>query len=270
MLASQNTGSSRILLRLQHLVLFRTFVKYAVLKDIKVKSRGTYLGVAWTLMNPAITIAVYYVIFRYVFRVTIPNYFSFFLIGFLPWLFFSRAISAAAGSIVDSETLIKRAAFPLEALPVSVVLYQLFHHGVAVAITLPAMLALGGARPSLHLIWLLPLGAAFAAFTLGVSFWLATCGVFFRDTRDILEVTLPVLMWMTPILYTIEMLPETLRWLTAVNPLVPFISALRTVLLDGQAPDAIAVAGIVFWVLAVLGAGVWIFARYAPVFAEEV
>jgi lipopolysaccharide transport system permease protein len=132
------------------------------------------------------------------------------------------------------------------------------------------MLALGGARPSIHLVWLLPLGAAFAIFTLGVSLWLATFGVFFRDTRDILEVALPVLMWMTPILYTIEMLPASLRWLAAVNPLVPFIAALRTVLLDGRAPEAVDVAGIAFWLVAVLGSGAWIFARYAPVFAEEV
>jgi lipopolysaccharide transport system permease protein len=270
MLASQSTNASRILPRLQRLLDFRTFVKYVVLKDIKVRSRGTYLGVAWTLMNPAITIAVYYVVFRYVFRVAIPNYFSFFLIGFLPWVFFSRALTAAAGSIVDSEMLIKRAVFPLEVLPVSAVLYQLFHHAVAVAITLPAMLALGGARPSIHLVWLVPLGVAFAIFTLGVSLWLATFGVFFRDTRDILEVTLPVLMWMTPILYTIEMLPESLRWLAAVNPLVPFIAALRTVLLDGRAPETVELAGIVFWLVAVLGSGIWIFARYAPVFAEEV
>jgi ABC-type polysaccharide/polyol phosphate export permease len=270
MVASQSTGAPPILPRLQRLLGFRTFVKYVVLKDIKVRSRGTYLGVAWTLMNPAITIAVYYVVFRYVFRVAIPNYFAFFLIGFLPWVFFSRAITAAAGSIVDSEVLIKRAAFPLEVLPLSAVLYQLFHHAVAVAITLPVMLAFGGARPSLHLVWLVPLGAAFAVFTLGVSFWLATFGVFFRDTRDILEVTLPVLMWMTPILYTVEMLPAALRWLTTVNPLVPFIAALRTVLLDGQAPGTADVAGIVFWLVAVLGSGAWIFARYAPVFAEEV
>jgi lipopolysaccharide transport system permease protein len=121
-----DTGASRILPRLQRLLDFRTFVKYVVLKDIKVRSRGTYLGVAWTLMNPAITIAVYYVVFRYVFRVAIPNYFSFFLIGFLPWVFFSRALTAGAGSIVDSEVLIKRAVFPLEVLPVSAVLTSSF------------------------------------------------------------------------------------------------------------------------------------------------
>jgi len=71
-----DTGASRILPRLQRLLDFRTFVKYVVLKDIKVRSRGTYLGVTWTLMNPAITIAVYHAVFHYVFRVAIPNYFS--------------------------------------------------------------------------------------------------------------------------------------------------------------------------------------------------
>ena len=126
--------------RLSRLIAYRTLVKYLVLKDIKVKSRGTYLGVAWTLMNPLITIVTYFVVFQYVFRVAIPNFLAFFLVGLLMWIFFSRAISTAATCVIENDAMVKQAAFPLEVLPVASVLYPLFHHLVALGLAVPLML----------------------------------------------------------------------------------------------------------------------------------
>jgi ABC-type polysaccharide/polyol phosphate export permease len=97
------TAGGRTMERLVRLIAYRTFVKYLVLKDIKVKSRGTYLGVAWTLMNPLITIVMYFAVFRYIFRVGIPNFLAFFLVGLLMWIFFARAISTAATCVTDNE-----------------------------------------------------------------------------------------------------------------------------------------------------------------------
>ena len=114
--------------RLRWVFAYRTLLKYLVLRDIKVKSRGTYLGVAWTLMNPLITIVTYFVIFQYIFRVTIPNFLAFFLVGLLMWIFFARSISTAATCVTDNDAMVKRASFPLEVLPVASVLYPLFHH----------------------------------------------------------------------------------------------------------------------------------------------
>lgn len=256
--------------RLRRVLAYRTLVKYLVVKDIKVKSRGTYLGVLWTMMNPLLTIAVYYVVFRHVFRVDIPHYLTFFLVGFLPWVFFSRALTAAAGCIVENEGLVKRAVFPLEALPVASVLYHLFHHLVALALALPVMVGLGGARLSGHLGWLLPLVAAFALFTLGVALAVATMGVFFRDTRDILDVLLPVLFWATPIFYAVDMAPPILRPVLQFNPLTPFIEAARSILLNGQAPAGSALAGMAAWLAAALAGGGLLFTRHDRAFAEEV
>lgn len=269
MATALDTPQARIGARIQRLLAYRTLVKYLVLKDIKVKSRGTYLGVAWTLMNPLITIVVYYVVFRHVFRVQIPNYFSFFLAGFLLWVFFSRTVSASATCILESEGIVKRASFPLEVLPLSAMLYHLFHHAVALGIALPLMLALGGARVSVHLLWIVVLVPAFAVFTLAVGLWLSTLGVFFRDTRDILEVTLPVLFWITPIFYTLDMVPPALRPILAVNPIGGFIAALRTVLLEGQPPPAFHLVLVVGWIVLMLGSALWLFSRYGPVLAEE-
>jgi len=255
--------------RIRQLIAFRTLLKYLVLKEIKVKSRGTYLGVAWTLMNPLFTILVYAVVFQYIFRVTIPNFLAFFLVGFLMWLFFSRAVTAAATCIPDNEALVKKSAFPLEVLPLAGVLYHLFHHVVALSIALPLMLALWGAKVSWHLLWVGAVLVAFVAFTLAVALWLATIGVFFRDTRDILEVALPMLFWATPIFYSPDMAPDFLQLIVSANPVSSFIGAMRMALLEGQAPSAIELTLMALWLLLMLTSGAWAFFRYRSRFAEE-
>jgi ABC-type polysaccharide/polyol phosphate export permease len=255
--------------RLARLIAYRTLVKYLVLKDIKVKSRGTYLGVAWTLMNPLITIVMYFALFQYIFRVGIPNFLSFFLVGLLMWIFFSRAISTAATCVVDNEGLVKRAAFPLEILPIASVLYHLFNHVVALALALPLMLIFWGARISWHLLWALAVFVAFVALSLAISLLLSTVGVFFRDTRDILEVGLPVLFWATPIFYNVSMAPGFMRPILELNPLSPFIEATRAALLEARAPSWTDLALIAFWVVATTIVGLWMFNRFAPRFAEE-
>lgn len=251
------------------LLAYRALVKYLVLKEIKVRSRGTYLGVAWTLMNPLLTIVMYFVVFQYIFLVNIPHFLAFFLVGFLMWVFFARAVSAAATCILDNEAIIKKSAFPLETLPLAVVLHHLFHHVVALAIAFPLMLMFWGATLSVNLLWVVVVLGAFVCFTLAVALWLSTLGLFFRDARDILDVGLPILMWATPIFYAPEMAPSILRPVLLANPLSSFIGAVRTALLEGHWPSGIHLGLIAAWTVGTLLTGMWLFARHSPRFAEE-
>jgi lipopolysaccharide transport system permease protein len=255
--------------RLSQLIAYRTLLKYLVLKEIKVKSRGTYLGVAWTLMNPLVTIVTYFVVFQYVFRVAIPNFVAFFLVGLLMWIFFSRAISTSATCVIDNEGMIKKAAFPLEMLPVASVLYHLFNHLVALALAIPLMLVFWGARLSWNLLWAAVVLLAFVGLSLGVALLLSTLGVFFRDTRDILEVGLPVLFWATPIFYDLSMAPRFLRPMLESNPLSPFIGATRAALLEARGPSWTELGLMTFWISITAITGIWVFSRFALRFAEE-
>jgi ABC-type polysaccharide/polyol phosphate export permease len=255
--------------RLRRLIAYRTFVKYLVLKDIKVKSRGTYLGVAWTLMNPLITIVMYFVVFQYIFRVGVPNFLAFFLVGLLMWIFFSRSISTAATCVVDNDAMVKKAAFPLEILPVASVFYHLFNHVVAFGLAVPLILLFWGGRVSWNLLWVLVILVAFAAFSLALSLLLSTVGVFFRDTRDILDVGLPVLFWATPIFYNLAMAPAFMRPALLVNPLSPFIEATRAAILEAHGPTWLELGLMGFWIVLTAVSGILVFTRLAPRFAEE-
>jgi ABC-type polysaccharide/polyol phosphate export permease len=255
--------------RLSRVIAYRTLLKYLVLKDIKVKSRGTYLGVAWTLMNPLITIATYFVVFRHIFRVGVPNFVSFFLTGLLMWIFFSRAIATAATCVMDNEGMIKRGAFPLELLPMASVLYHLFYHLVAFALAVLLMCLFREVHLGWNLVWILVVLAVFVAFSLSLALLFSTVGVLFRDTRDILEVGLPVLFWATPIFYDLSMAPGFLRPALRLNPLSPFIEAMRAALLEGRGPSGTELALMILWTAITGFAGYVVFGRFAPRFAED-
>lgn len=251
------------------MMVYRTLLKYLVLKDIKVRSRGTYLGIAWTLMNPLLSIIVYFLVFRYIFQVAIPNFLAFFLMGFLMWTFFSRSVTAAVTCIMENESMIKRSVFPLEVLPLATVLYQLFHHALGLGLALPLVVIFWGGRLSWNLLWVVGVMAAFTLFTLAVALWFSTLGVFFRDMRDILEVVLPILFWATPIFYSTEMAPAFMRPVLTINPLSSFIGAMRAAVLEGQPPTAVQLGAMLLWLVAILGSGAWLFIRTGPRFAEE-
>jgi ABC-type polysaccharide/polyol phosphate export permease len=261
--------SARGVARLRWLFDYRTLLKYLVLREIKVKSRGTYLGIGWTLLNPLFTIVVYFGIFRHIFRVPVPNFLGFFLLGFLMWTFFARSITSAATCIMESDSMVKRSVFPLEVLPLTKVLDHLVNYLIAMGIALPLLLVFWGGKLTWHLLWIAAVIVAFTAFTLAVAFWLATAGVFFRDTRDILEVVLPILFWATPIFYSPQMAPPFMQPILWANPLTTFLSVIRSAVLDGQGPPIPQVGLMVFWVTAALLSSFPVFGRYQPRFAEE-
>jgi hypothetical protein len=145
--------------RLSRLIAYRTLVKYLVLKDIKVKSRGTYLGVAWTLMNPLVTIVTYFVVFQYVFRVTIPNFLAFFLVGLHVDLLLARHLHR--GQVIENDISSRRrsprgAAGGVRSLPPSTI-----WSGLAV----PLHAVFWGARLSWNLLWAVVVLLAFVAFS---------------------------------------------------------------------------------------------------------
>jgi lipopolysaccharide transport system permease protein len=164
---------------------------------------------------------------------------------------------------------VKKAPFPLEILPVASVLYHLFNHLVAFGLAVPLMLFFWGARLSWHLLWTVVILIAFVSFSLALSLLLSTVGVFFRDTRDILEVGLPVLFWATPIFYDLSMAPGFLRPVLSLNPLSPFIEATRAALLEAHGPSWAELGLMAFWIAVTAISGAWVFSRFASRFAEE-
>jgi ABC-type polysaccharide/polyol phosphate export permease len=246
---------------------YRDLVRHLVLRDLRLKYKGSALGVAWSLANPLLMAAVYTVAFKYIVRVPIDRFTLFLLSGLLPWTFFATGLAAATGSIVDNSPLVRKVAFPRLVMPVAAVLAQFVQFAAMFGLIVPLLAAIEG-RATLALLAVGPVALLHLCFTTGLGLVLAAAYVHARDTRHLLDVALHVWFWITPIVYSLALVPATFGWLMTWNPMAWFIIAYHDAAVDGRWP-AVSTFG-VLGLLAVAAAalGLAVFTRQQRRFAE--
>jgi ABC-type polysaccharide/polyol phosphate export permease len=249
---------------------YRSLIKNLVLKDLKLKYRGSVLGIVWSLLRPLLMIGVYTLAFKFVVRIQMENYVYFLLVGLLPWNFFQGAVMASTGSIIDNGNLIKKVLFPRAALPVSTVLFNLAQFLLALAVFLPLFFFLGGLSWHWQILLFFPLVGLHLLFTTGIALLLSALTSSFRDVVHLTEVGLILLFWVTPIIYPITMVPVNYQSLMKLNPLASFAIAYQEILFWGRIPEPLILDSLVGWTLAFFIFGSLIFKWYDPVFAELV
>lgn len=252
-----------------HWLQYRELIRNLVLRDLRLKYRGSVLGFLWSLVNPLVTVAIYTLAFGIILRVRTPNYVLFLVTGLLPWVYFAGSASAATGAIIDSGSLVKSVYFPRAILPVSVVLFNLSQFAMTFGVVLPIVLLVYGVAPSPSMLAFPILLLLQTIFTIGVALLLATATAFFRDVRHLLEIALQMIFWLTPIIYEYEVIPPALRPISFVGPMTPYIMGYRQSLFSQQWPDAAVwalatgYAGLVFF------AGYFVFRKYEDRFSEQ-
>jgi ABC-2 type transport system permease protein len=208
--------------RIREIIRYRELLVNLVRKELKVRYKNSVLGFVWTLVNPAITIAVYWVIFTKVFKNPIPAFVLFLMTGVLVFNMFQTALGAAVGSVVGNAPLVKKVWFPREILPLASI-------GAAMVDFLLQSIVLIGALAIFrwHVGWgyLLLIPAALIAlllFITALALWLAAVNVRYRDTQHFLGIVLMVWFWATPIIYSFQQvarrLPHSICWLQLLNP----------------------------------------------------
>ena len=255
---------------LTSLVRYRELVKNLVLKDLKLKYRRSVLGFVWSLLNPLVMIAVYTIAFTYILRNSIPGFVFFLMLGTLAWGFFASSASMSTGAIVDGGSLMKSVAFPRAILPIATVLFNLAQYVLTILVFLPAMLIVYRVTPS-PVMLLYPLFLALQVlFTIGVALMLSAGTAFFRDIRHLLEVTLAILFWMTPILYPVSQVHEKMRLLILLSPLSPFIVAYQQIFYYQQWPElTVWIVGIAYALGSFL-VGAWLFLSVEDQLVEQI
>ncbi len=212
-------------------------------KEIKLRYRGTILGILWSLANPLAFTAVLYIAFKRVLRVDIENYPLFILSALFPWQWLSNSISAAPMLFIANASLIKKLPFPRTTLCAAVVLNDMIHF----TITLPlfAVLLFFSTSHLPRVTWLIGIPlliAAQTALTFAIVIVLATFNAFLRDLDQLVRVILLLLFYITPVLYSVSMVPKNLRWLLFVNPFSPLMVSWRALLVDSVLSPYIALA----------------------------
>ncbi len=223
----------------------RTLLKQMVRRNVQSKYQGSALGIAWSVIHPLMMLIIYTYVFSVVFKArwgvqnaseTKGAFAIILFCGMAVYSIFSEAVSLSATQITGNANYVKKVVFPLPLLPVSQVVSSFVQGLVWVVLLLLGAIFIYGniswTMLLLPLVWL-PL----FLFTLGISCFVASLGVYFRDTPYVLQVILQVLFFITPIFYPISAVPEKLQILLKINPLTMMIEETRKVLLYAQVPD---------------------------------
>ncbi|MBM4436217.1 MAG: ABC transporter permease [Actinobacteria bacterium] len=249
-------------------------IRNLVVRDLKVRYRGSVLGVAWSLLNPLLMMAVFTLVFQVLNNSGIDRYPLFLMTALIPWLFTQQALADAMRSVTSNAPLIKKVYFPREALPLSAVLAAFINFLVAFGVFwfVSLFFGVGTTRAMLMVpvIMLLQL-----ALVLGLSLILATLNVFFRDTQHIVDILLLAWFFLTPVFYAMSIVPNTTflgldihRWVFTLNPMATLVTDYRYALVWGFFPIRHTLVTAVV-ALALLGVGWWLFRRFSARFAEE-
>lgn len=208
-------------------------------KEIKARYKSAVLGFLWILLNPLFQMLVIGFIFRNFIKIPVTNYFLFLFTGLLPWNFFSYSLTKTTPSIVWERSLIQKAKFPREAIPLSIVFSNFFHFLVSLAILLVFLaathqLTLFSSFMRIFfflasLLWLL-------AFTSGASLLTSALNVKYRDVNFFVQALMILWFYATPVIYSLQILPKNYLPLFQLNPITYPFEMLRTALIVTALP----------------------------------
>ena len=235
---------------------YRSLLKALVLKDLKLKYRGSVFGFLWSLANPLLMIVVYTLAFTFILGMRTKMFAFYLMLGQLAWAFFASSMMMSTASIVDNSGLLRTVVFPRAILPIATVLFNFAQYLLTIAVFLPLMFA-WYRIPLVEPMLLFPVVLVLhVAFTIGIALILATITVFFRDVRHLVEVALAVLFWLTPIVYELDRVPERLRLLILLSPMSPFVIAYQKLLFFREWPEATVCLVAVIYAVGAFVAGV--------------
>lgn len=217
---------------------FRELLRNLVMRDLRLKYRGSVLGFLWSMVNPLVVVGVYTVAFSYILKVPTPAFVLYLVSGLLAWGYFAAAVSASTGAVIDSGSLVKSVCFPRAILPIATVLFNLAQFVLTCAAAIPVALLIYGLAPTWSMLAWPVLVVLQTLMCIGLALLLSTFTAFFRDIRHLLDIALQVLFWMTPIIYESKMVPPALRAVSFLSPMTPFALGYHQSLYYRHWPDA--------------------------------
>lgn len=254
------------------------FLWAMTLKEIKARYKKAVLGFLWIFLNPLLQMAMIGLIFQFFVPVKVDNYFLFLFTGLLPWNFFAYSVNKNTPIMMHERSLIKKSNFPRESIVLAVVFSNLFHMLIA---WLLLLLVLIGDKIffeqytqwqvieyAIRLLWSIPLIAWLAMLTSGFSLLFAALNVKYRDVNFLVQAIIPLWFYATPIVYTLQILPETFGSLLYLNPMTGIIEMFHVVLLKQHVYEPELVVMDVFLSVVFFLLGCWVFWKEAPFFDD--
>lgn len=255
--------------KLKELYAYREMIASLVKRDLKGRYKGSVLGFLWTFINPLLQLLVYTMVFSVIMRAGIEDYYMFLFVGLVPWIFFSSSLNGGASCIWSQKEMVKKIYFPREVLPISYVTSQ-FVNMLLTFIVIFAVIFLTGRELNIAALPYLPVIMIVEyLLALGVTMISSAITVYLRDVEYILGIVAMAWQFLTPIMYSIEQVPEELHIVFNLNPMSPIIIAYRDILYYGRVPQLSTLLSALVLGVILLIVGVLVFGHLQKHFAEE-
>jgi len=250
---------------------YRNLIQQLVRRDILTRYKRSVLGIAWTLLNPLGMMIVLTLAFSQIFKFgTVYGYPAYVLSGLLPWTFFSQTTTAAMVNLVWGGDLLHRIYIPRASFAIAAIGTGLVN---IILSTIPLIIVMLITGVPIHTsILFLPISLLLlAGFSLGLGLLISTIAAYFPDVSEMYQIVLVAWMYLTPIIYPIEILPEAYRyWITALNPLYYLINLYRIPTYYGRFPSWAEFIPAVVVSILMLVIGWWVFSSKSDELAYRI
>ena len=254
---------------IQEIFEYRQMIFSLVRKDLRGRYKGSVLGFLWTFINPLLQLVVYTIVFSNILRTDVDKYYLFLFVALVPWIFFQASIVGGSSSVLSQQDLVKKIYFPREVIPISYVTSCFVNMLFSFIIIFMVVLISGVSLNVLGLLCFPVIMLVEYILALGFAMIVSATTVYFRDLEHILGIVTMVWMYMTPIMYPLDFVPDNLRAVFMLNPMTPIVVAYRDVLYYGRVPHISTLLNGFLLGMITLVLGFIIFGKLKKNFAEE-
>lgn len=249
---------------------YRDLFYFLVWRDIKVIYAQTIMGFAWALLNPAIQIVIFSIIFGRVAKLETDGipYVLFSTAAIIPWTYISEAMTRSSQSLVSDQNVLGKVYFPRVIFPMTAVLAKLVDFSISLVL-LVAIMMWYGVSPTANMIYLPFFVLYMICIPAGIGLWLSALAIRFRDVRFVMPFVIRMLIYSAPILYTASAIPEGFRLVYSLNPIVGVIEGFRACLLGTPLEWAYIVPGFVMAMIILVTGSIY-FRRMERVFVDVI
>lgn len=215
---------------------YREMIFSLVKRELRGRYKGSVLGFLWTFINPLLQLLVYTLVFSVIMRSGIEQYYIFLFVALVPWMFFSASITGGSTSVQASADMVKKIYFPREILPIAYVTSAFINMLLTFLVVFAVLIVTGFGINPVALLYMPIIMIVEYILSLGIAMLASALTVYFRDLAYILGIVTMAWQFLTPVMYSSDMVPEKLMPIWNLNPMTPVIEAFRDILYYKQIP----------------------------------
>lgn len=257
------------MITLRGLYEYREMIFSLVRRDLNGRYKGSVLGFFWTFLNPLLQLLVYTFVFSVIMRNNIEDYYLYLFVALVPWIFFSSSVTGGSSCIWAQQDMVKKIYFPREVLPIAHVTSQFVNMLFCFMVVFGVLIISGKGIDLVAFLYLPLIMLVEYMLCLAMAFIVSAATVYLRDLEYLLGIITMAWQFLTPVMYSIDMVPEELLFVFNLNPMTSVIVAYRDILYYKQIPKVLTLAHAALLGVVLLFVGGIVFRKLQRHFVEE-